>query len=79
MSIAQVRLKNWLGTCGIITLSMPQTFLEFFLSIILTTGRPNEATHIFFIGVGDAFYGVANLLINRGAFHPQLLSYVHRS
>jgi histone deacetylase 6 len=37
-----------------------------FLSIILTAGRPNEATHVFFIGVGDAFYGVANLLINRG-------------
>jgi histone deacetylase 6 len=30
--------------------------------------EPNEATHVFFIGVGDAFYGVANLLINRGEF-----------
>ncbi|KAF4291467.1 hypothetical protein LV165_005248 [Aspergillus fumigatus] len=28
--------------------------------------EPNEATEIFFIGIGNAFYGVANLLINRG-------------
>ena len=32
----------------------------------LTLSRPNEATEIFFIGMGHAFYGVANLLINRG-------------
>ena len=32
----------------------------------LTLSRPNEATEIFFIGMGNAFYGVANLLINRG-------------
>jgi histone deacetylase 6 len=28
--------------------------------------EPNDATQIFFIGIGDAFFGVANLLINRG-------------
>lgn len=28
--------------------------------------RPNDATEIFLFGIGNAFYGVANLLINRG-------------
>lgn len=37
-------------------------------SLVADKGRPNEATHIFFLGVGDAFYGVANLLINRGPY-----------
>lgn len=35
---------------------------------LILSDRPNEATEIFFLGVGDAFYGVANLLINRGMF-----------
>lgn len=32
--------------------------------------RPSEATEIFLIGIGNAFYGVANLLINRGREPP---------
>ncbi|KKK18747.1 hypothetical protein P175DRAFT_0532574 [Aspergillus ochraceoroseus IBT 24754] len=32
----------------------------------------NEATEIFFIGIGNAFYGVANLLINREALYQRV-------
>ena len=34
--------------------------------------RPNEATEIFFIGMGNAFYGVANLLINRETLYQRV-------
>uniref|UniRef100_A0A093V872 Histone deacetylase n=1 Tax=Talaromyces marneffei PM1 TaxID=1077442 RepID=A0A093V872_TALMA len=38
--------------------------------------EPNEATHIFFIGVGDAYYGVANLLINRDSIYQRVNSVI---
>lgn len=57
--------KSLLDTCGIITSSM-WSRAESVKGWRLTVYRPNEATEIFFIGIGDAFYGVANLLINRG-------------
>ncbi|CAG7915585.1 unnamed protein product [Penicillium olsonii] len=31
----------------------------------------NQATEIFFLGVGNSFHGVVNLLINRGAYRPR--------
>lgn len=34
--------------------------------LLLTTRRTNDASRIFFMGVGDAFLGLANLLINKG-------------
>ncbi|RAH49355.1 histone deacetylase hdaA [Aspergillus brunneoviolaceus CBS 621.78] len=34
--------------------------------------EPNEATEIFFIGIGNAFYGVANLLINRETLYKRV-------
>ncbi|KAL2828050.1 hypothetical protein BDW59DRAFT_143701 [Aspergillus cavernicola] len=34
--------------------------------------EPNEATEIFFIGIGNAFYGVANLLINRDTLYQRV-------
>ncbi|GAB1218485.1 hypothetical protein ATERTT37_007741 [Aspergillus terreus] len=34
--------------------------------------EPNEATEIIFIGVGNAFYGVANLLINRDTLYKRI-------
>jgi histone deacetylase 6 len=37
-------------------------------------GRPNEATEIFFFGIGDAYGGLANLIINKGGFHPPIQS-----
>lgn len=57
--------KSLLAICGITTSSMviENRSVE---SWRLTVYRLNEATEIFFIGIGDAFYGVANLLINRG-------------
>lgn len=33
--------------------------------------RPNDATEIFLVGIGNAFYGVANLLINRGGLSSE--------
>ncbi|KAL2846671.1 hypothetical protein BJY01DRAFT_213339 [Aspergillus pseudoustus] len=33
---------------------------------------PNEATEVFFIGIGNAFYGVANLLINRETLYQRI-------
>ncbi|KAL1973489.1 hypothetical protein VTN31DRAFT_6124 [Thermomyces dupontii] len=38
--------------------------------------EPNDATHIFFLGVGDAFYGVANLLINRDSIYQRVNSVI---
>ncbi|KAL1984364.1 hypothetical protein VTN96DRAFT_9225 [Rasamsonia emersonii] len=38
--------------------------------------EPNDATHIFFIGVGDAFFGVANLLINRDSIYQRVNSVI---
>ncbi|KAL2004581.1 hypothetical protein VTN00DRAFT_3317 [Thermoascus crustaceus] len=38
--------------------------------------EPNEATEIFFIGIGDAFYGVANLLINRDSIYQRINSVI---
>ncbi|KAJ9395721.1 hypothetical protein DTO282F9_7341 [Paecilomyces variotii] len=38
--------------------------------------EPNEATEIFFLGVGDAFYGVANLLINRDSIYQRVNSVI---
>lgn len=59
--------RNWLATCGTTTSSTmsPDPGHGIRLMMVL---RPNEATEIFFIGIGNAFYGVANLLINRGMF-----------
>nr|ABI74745.1 putative histone deacetylase [Monascus purpureus] len=34
--------------------------------------EPNEATEIFFMGIGNAFYGVANLLINRDNLYRRI-------
>ncbi|OJJ32761.1 hypothetical protein ASPWEDRAFT_42791 [Aspergillus wentii DTO 134E9] len=34
--------------------------------------EPNEATEIFFVGIGNAFYGVANLLINRDTLYKRV-------
>ncbi|KAI9368120.1 hypothetical protein BJX61DRAFT_241562 [Aspergillus egyptiacus] len=34
--------------------------------------EPNDATEIFFIGIGNAFYGVANLLINRDNLYQKI-------
>ncbi|GES66357.1 histone deacetylase [Aspergillus terreus] len=34
--------------------------------------EPNDATEIIFIGVGNAFYGVANLLINRDTLYKRI-------
>ncbi|KAE8167019.1 hypothetical protein BDV40DRAFT_296049 [Aspergillus tamarii] len=34
--------------------------------------EPNEATEIFFLGIGNAFYGVANLLINRDTLYKRV-------
>ncbi|KAL5340649.1 hypothetical protein BJX70DRAFT_360823 [Aspergillus crustosus] len=34
--------------------------------------EPNEATEIFFIGIGNAFFGVANLLINRETLYQRV-------
>ncbi|KAL4864518.1 hypothetical protein BDV12DRAFT_176065 [Aspergillus spectabilis] len=34
--------------------------------------EPNEAKEIFFIGIGNAFYGVANLLINRETLYQRV-------
>ncbi|QKX55544.1 uncharacterized protein TRUGW13939_02638 [Talaromyces rugulosus] len=36
----------------------------------------DESTHIFFMGVGDAFFGVANLLINRDSIYQRVNSVV---
>ncbi|EAA59664.1 hypothetical protein AN8042.2 [Aspergillus nidulans FGSC A4] len=33
---------------------------------------PNEATEIFLVGIGNAFYGVANLLINRETLYQRV-------
>ncbi|KAL1964360.1 hypothetical protein VTN77DRAFT_7045 [Rasamsonia byssochlamydoides] len=38
--------------------------------------EPNDATHIFFIGIGDAFFGVANLLINRDSIYQRVNSVI---
>ncbi|OOF96755.1 hypothetical protein ASPCADRAFT_129826 [Aspergillus carbonarius ITEM 5010] len=38
--------------------------------------EPSEATEIFFMGVGNAFYGVANLLINRETLYKRVNSVV---
>ncbi|OJJ56588.1 hypothetical protein ASPSYDRAFT_134468 [Aspergillus sydowii CBS 593.65] len=43
--------------------------------------EPNEATEIFLIGIGNAFYGVANLLINRETLYQRVngvISFVAR-
>ncbi|KAL4747341.1 hypothetical protein BDW72DRAFT_182965 [Aspergillus terricola var. indicus] len=34
--------------------------------------EPNEATEIFLVGIGNAFYGVANLLINRETLYQRV-------
>ncbi|GAB1210101.1 hypothetical protein APSETT445_008891 [Aspergillus pseudonomiae] len=34
--------------------------------------EPNEATEIFLLGIGNAFYGVANLLINRDTLYKRV-------
>ncbi|KAL4782762.1 hypothetical protein BJX76DRAFT_277708 [Aspergillus varians] len=34
--------------------------------------EPNEATEVFLIGIGNAFYGVANLLINRDNLYQRV-------
>ncbi|KAE8149612.1 hypothetical protein BDV25DRAFT_156032 [Aspergillus avenaceus] len=34
--------------------------------------EPNDATEIFFLGIGNAFYGVANLLINRDTLYKRV-------
>ncbi|KAF7585373.1 Histone deacetylase hda1 [Aspergillus hancockii] len=34
--------------------------------------EPNEATEIFFLGIGNAFYGIANLLINRDTLYKRV-------
>ncbi|KAI1931621.1 Histone deacetylase hda1 [Ophidiomyces ophidiicola] len=34
--------------------------------------EPNEATNIFFMGVGDAFMGLANLLANKDRVYPRI-------
>ncbi|KAH8430795.1 Histone deacetylase hda1 [Aspergillus melleus] len=34
--------------------------------------EPNEATEVIFMGVGDAFFGVANLLINRDNLYKRV-------
>ncbi|GIC90184.1 histone deacetylase hdaA [Aspergillus udagawae] len=34
--------------------------------------EPNEATEIFFVGIGNAFYGVVNLLINRDTLYKRV-------
>lgn len=50
--------------------------------ITLTNSRPNDATEIFFLGVGDAFYGLANLLINRETIYNRVsgvISYVGKN
>lgn len=65
--------RSWRHICGTTILS---TFVWLIVdrgSVVADRGRPNDATHIFFLGVGDAFYGVANLLINRGS-----CSQIHR-
>lgn len=56
--------RNWPDTCGTTTLS--KFLRRLLLGNTVNCPRPNEATEIFFIGIGNAFYGVANLLINRG-------------
>lgn len=38
--------------------------------------EPNEATQVFFMGIGDAFYGVANLLINRDSIYQRVNSVI---
>ncbi|KAK2763229.1 Histone deacetylase hda1 [Arachnomyces sp. PD_36] len=44
--------------------------------------EPNSATEIFFLGIGDAFYGIANLLMNRDTIYNRLtgvISYVGKN
>jgi len=38
--------------------------------------EPNEATEIFFLGVGDAFRGLVNLLINHERVHTRVKSVI---
>ena len=36
--------------------------------------RPNDSTEVFLIGVGDAFVGLANLLVNKGKSYPDIVN-----
>ncbi|EFE37831.1 hypothetical protein TRV_07489 [Trichophyton verrucosum HKI 0517] len=40
--------------------------------LLLTTRRTNDTSRIFFMGVGDAFLGLANLLINKERVHTMV-------
>jgi hypothetical protein len=44
----------------------------------LTSGRPYDATQVFFMGIGDAYLGLVDLLSLNGMrsdFHPVLRGY----
>jgi histone deacetylase 6 len=62
---ARLPLKSLPDTCGTTTLS--ELYPRKLVVIGLTSYHSaNEATEVFLLGVGNAFFGVANLLINRG-------------
>lgn len=42
--------------------------------LVLTRHRPNDATDVFFLGIGEAFAGLTSLLINIGEFDLGSLS-----
>lgn len=68
MKIGPLQPKSWPATCGTTTSSKQSDFSISQLNTKLRPiNRPTEATEIFFMGIGNAFYGIANLLINRGA------------
>ena len=50
----------------------------FQLTVLMAPHRCNDATDIFFIGVGDAFHGITHLLMNRGT-HPIALTNIHHT
>jgi hypothetical protein len=64
---ARPPLKSLPDTCGTTTLS--ELWRTKYIVIELTSYQSaNQATEIFLLGVGNAFFGVSNMLIHRGTF-----------
>jgi histone deacetylase 6 len=69
MKTVPLQLKSWPATCGTTTSSKQANIGRLVrpkVPKLTPIHRPTEVTEIFFMGIGNAFYGVANLLINRG-------------
>jgi histone deacetylase 6 len=65
MRTDQMPPRSWPHTCGTTTSSKP-IYPNSGYRKLTHIYSANQATEIFLLGVGNAFYGVANLLINRG-------------